>query len=147
MILWSFETSLIFPKILRLKSFSNSWDNSYIPCLLLIILFRFTCGENKTFVKYQKVSKYHANCCLKNFIVLFMSLLKTPFVKNSCILAGIYFIIKKNTLDQIWKSFNTEFGPQNIMSMVVVSSCAANQYCKITNICAKISNRRARPMD
>ena len=26
-----------FPKILSLKLFGNSWGNSYIPCLLLII--------------------------------------------------------------------------------------------------------------
>ena len=30
-----------FPKILTLKSFGNSWGNSYIPCLLLIITLRF----------------------------------------------------------------------------------------------------------
>ena len=30
-----------FPKILSLKSLGNSWGNSYIPCLLVIIAHRF----------------------------------------------------------------------------------------------------------
>ena len=30
-----------------LKSFGNSWGNSYIPCFLLITTLRFTCGEKK----------------------------------------------------------------------------------------------------
>ena len=29
------------------KSFGNSWGNSYIPCLQVIITYRFTCGERK----------------------------------------------------------------------------------------------------
>ena len=46
-----------FPDLrsLSLKSFGNSWDISYIPCLLIIIALRFSCGENK------KVSKYYEN--------------------------------------------------------------------------------------
>ena len=36
-----------FPKIVSLKPFSNSWDNSYIPCLEAITAHRFTCGERK----------------------------------------------------------------------------------------------------
>ena len=36
-----------FPKILSLKSMGNSWGNSYISCLLLIILICFTCAEKK----------------------------------------------------------------------------------------------------
>ena len=39
-----------------------------------------------------------------------MFLLTAPIVKNSHILAGIYFIFLKNVLDQTLKSFNTEFG-------------------------------------
>ena len=42
-----------------------------------------------------------------------MSSLTALFVKNSHILARIYFVfLKKNVADQIWKSFNTKFGPQ-----------------------------------
>ena len=36
-----------FPKILSLESFGNSWGNSYIPCLWIIIANSFTCGERK----------------------------------------------------------------------------------------------------
>ena len=42
-----------FPKIPSLKSFDNSWGNSNIPFLLLIITHRFTCGEKK----FGKTSK------------------------------------------------------------------------------------------
>ena len=41
-----------------------------------------------------------------------MSLLTAPILKNSHILAGIYFIFLKNFLKQTWKSFNTKFRPQ-----------------------------------
>ena len=46
-ILWSFEIFLILPNFFNLKSFSKLWGNSYIPCLLLMITLRFTCGEKK----------------------------------------------------------------------------------------------------
>ena len=41
-----------------------------------------------------------------------MSFLTVPTVKNSHILAGIYFIFLKNNLDQIRRSRNTKFEPQ-----------------------------------
>ena len=53
---WDFPGLSKFPKILSLKSFSNSLCNSYIPYLLQIIALRFTCGERK----FGKTSK-----CLK----------------------------------------------------------------------------------
>ena len=31
----------------KIVSFGNSWGNPYIPCVLLIIALRFTCGERK----------------------------------------------------------------------------------------------------
>ena len=39
-VLWSL-------KILTLKPFGKLWDNLYIHFLVIIILFRFTCGEGK----------------------------------------------------------------------------------------------------
>ena len=39
-----------------------------------------------------------------------MSLLAVFIVKNSHILAGIYFIFLKKVLDQTWKAFNNKFG-------------------------------------
>ena len=35
------------PKSLSVKSFGNSSGNSFIPCVLLILTLRFTCGEKK----------------------------------------------------------------------------------------------------
>ena len=42
-----FRDLLQFSKILSLRLFGNSWGNSHIPCLLLIITLRFTCDEKK----------------------------------------------------------------------------------------------------
>ena len=53
---------------------------------------RFTCGEKKNLVKHQNVSKYYDMDCLQIFLLLLMSLLTIPIVKNSHILAGVYFI-------------------------------------------------------
>ena len=44
--------------------------------------FQWTSFGLKYLVKYQKVSKYYANDCLQNFILLFMSLLTAPIVNN-----------------------------------------------------------------
>ena len=79
----------LFPKSLSLKSFGNSWGNSYTPYLLLIIVFHL--------VKHQKVPQYYFHDCLKNFILLFMSLLTAPVVKNSYIYARIYLIFIKSS--------------------------------------------------
>ena len=50
-------------------------------------------------VKYQKVSKYYVHDCLQDFLSLFMFLLTALIVKNSLILAVVYFIFPKNILD------------------------------------------------
>ena len=50
----------------------------------------------RKFVKtYKKVSKYYENDCLQNLLLLFMSLLTAPIVKNSHIYTRIYFIFLK----------------------------------------------------
>ena len=64
---------------LSLKSFGNSWGNSYIPCILI----------------NQKVSKYYDHDCVQNFILLFISWLKSPIAKSSHIFLTIYFIFQK----------------------------------------------------
>ena len=45
---------LKFPNILTLKSFGNSCGNSYIHFLVIIIQFRFTCGEKKLCLNVKK---------------------------------------------------------------------------------------------
>ena len=42
-----------------------------------------------------------------------MSLLTDSIVKNNHLLAGIYFIILKNVIDQSSKAFITNFRPQS----------------------------------
>ena len=49
--------------MLSLKSFSNSWRNSYISCLILIITPRFTFGEKKIWYSIKKVSKSSVHHC------------------------------------------------------------------------------------
>ena len=55
-----FPDFALFPKILSPTLFGNS----YIQCLLLIIMPRFTCGEKKNwYQKYQKFLKYYVHHC------------------------------------------------------------------------------------
>ena len=63
-------------------------------------------------LNHQKVSKYYEHDCLESFLLLFMFLLTALIANNSHILARIYFIFLKNILDQSWKAFNAQFGPQ-----------------------------------
>ena len=52
--------------------------------------------------KHQKVSKYYVHHCLKNFFSLFISLLTASIVKNSEILAEIYFdFLKKRPVPNL----------------------------------------------
>ena len=62
--------------------------------------------------KLQQVSKYYEKDCLQIFLLLFMSLLPTKFVKNSHIWGKIYFIFLKNVLKQTRNSFNIKFQAQ-----------------------------------
>ena len=79
-----------FPKILSLKLFGNSWGNSHIPCLLLVIMLCFTCGERRIWSTIKKSQNYDHDC-LQNFCLLFISLLTVWIVKNSHMLAEFTF--------------------------------------------------------
>ena len=57
----------------------------------------------------QQVWKYYENDCLQYFLLLFMSLLPTRFVKKSHIWRKIYCIFLKNVRKQTWNSFKTKF--------------------------------------
>ena len=72
----------------------------------------FHLRSKKNLVKYQKVSKCYVHNCLRNFLLVFMFLLTALIVKNSLILAEIYFIFLKTILDQTSKSLDAKFGPQ-----------------------------------
>ena len=49
----------LFPKILSLKSFSNSWGNSCIKFLMLDIAFHVSSG----IIKLRKIPKYYKRDC------------------------------------------------------------------------------------
>ena len=51
-------------------------------------------------VKHQKVSKYYEIDCLQNFILFFMLLLTTKFVKTSHTRDRTFFILMKDVLKQ-----------------------------------------------
>ena len=80
------------PKILSYRSFCNSSGDSYMPCLLLIITLRCTCGE-------KKILKILCPWLSEKFSLRFISLLTVPIVINSHILAKIFLIFIKNVLD------------------------------------------------
>ena len=50
-------------------------------------------------IKSQKLYNYEHDC-LQKFFLFFMSLLTALIIKNSHILAGIYFVFLKNVLEQ-----------------------------------------------
>ena len=110
---WYFPDFSLILKIRSFKSFGNSWGTSYTPCLLLIIMFLFTCGERKI---WQNIKKSHNIISmidfLKNFPIFFMSLLTAPVVESSHIYTRIDFIFSKSVLKQTWQSFNTKFQHQ-----------------------------------
>ena len=64
---YNFPDNPEFPTILGLKLIGNSWGNSYIPCLLLIITLSFICAEKKNWKNIKKISKYCDQDCLQNF--------------------------------------------------------------------------------
>ena len=69
----------------------------------------------KTSLKGSGLSSTQKTVFRENYsqkiVLLFISLLTAPIVKNRHILTGIYFIFLKSMPDQTWKSFNTKFQP------------------------------------
>ena len=51
-----------FYKLHNILIFGQSWDNSYIHSLVLMIEFHFTCGEGK-YTKTWKASNYFVHDC------------------------------------------------------------------------------------
>ena len=69
----------------------------------------FSLMAKAKFCKITKSLKILSNWFSSKFYFLFMFLLTTIFVKNSHILARIFFIFLKNVLKQTWISFNTKY--------------------------------------
>ena len=63
------------------------------------------------FDKSKKVSKYYDHDCVRNFVLLFMSLITALIVKNSHIAAVIYFIFLRKRRRLNLKIFNIKFRP------------------------------------
>ena len=72
-----------------------------MQCFLCLLRLRsnnyasFHLRWKENLVKYQKASKYYDYDCLRNLLLLFVSLLTATIVKNSYIFARIYFIFLK----------------------------------------------------
>ena len=56
---------------------------------------------HENFVQHQNVSKYYAEDCLKNFILLYISELTASIAKTSHFLAQIYFIFLEIVIHQL----------------------------------------------
>ena len=80
-----------------------------------MITFRFTCEERKIYSTIKKSQNIMNMIFCKTFSLIFMSLLTALIVKNSHILAGIYFAFlkKRPRLNlkgfqyQLWTSMKT----------------------------------------
>ena len=64
----------------------------------------------KNFGQTSKSLKMLFHGCLRNFVLLLMSLLTASIVKNRQNWKLLY-LPKKNSLDQNWKFFHSKFGP------------------------------------
>ena len=62
--------------------------------------------SKKNLVKHRKVSKYYETGCLQIFLLTFLLVLTTNFVKKGHIQARILFMFLKGVLNQ---TFNTKF--------------------------------------
>ena len=92
--IWDFPNIFLFPKILSLKSFGNSWGSSYTKFAILDITFRFTCLIGSV-LKHCKVPQYYDQDCsyrtaascnirnisfISNILLLFYSLKGSGFI-------------------------------------------------------------------
>ena len=107
-ILSRFDIFVIFPDFLISLILSCSATREATRILIKHASFHLSWKE--ILLNHQKVSKCYEHDCLQTLFLLFMSLLTAFIVKNSHILAGIYFIFLKKVLEQTWKAFNTKFG-------------------------------------
>ena len=113
-ILWSFEILIIFPNFLK----CSVWCRAAIPEAALIYPFitnnhtSFHLWLKQKWLNHQKILKFNAHRCLKNFLLLYLSLLTALIVKNTHFFPGLCFILLRNVLNQARKAFNTKFRPQ-----------------------------------
>ena len=105
------EILLIFPNFVRSSVWSHSANSEAIVYTMFITnnhtSFYLWWKENR--VKHQDLSKYYDHECLKNFLLLFMSLITALLLKIHTISQNL-LNLSKNALDQTWKSFYTSFG-------------------------------------
>ena len=105
--LWRLRTFLIFHNFLKV-----------VQQVLRHLVYPIFICKNPTsshlkwkenFIKHQKVWCYWEVDCLQIILMVFMSLLRAKFVRNSHIWARTYFFFLKDSLKQISNSFNTKF--------------------------------------
>ena len=80
----------------------NSWGNTYIPRLLLIITLRFSCCERNI---WKNIKNFQT---ITTRVIWKLSLWTGPIVINSHIFAGIYFILLREPPRPNLKVFNTK---------------------------------------
>ena len=85
-------------------------------------------------VKRQKVSKYYEIDCHENFLLLFMFLLTVPIAKNCYIWVEMHFIFLKSMLKQTWRSFNTNFWPEQFLFKTVSKALELPKLSKKTSL-------------
>ena len=97
------------PQDLKFKSFSNLWDNSYIPFLVIIVYFHFTCGKAKLCLQVKKSPNIFWLVARKIFLLLPISFkcTKTPEMSPFGREGKIFFY--KNCRGAIWTAVSTIF--------------------------------------
>ena len=95
----------------------------------------FHLQQKENLVKYQKISKYYVHYCLQTFVFLFMFLLTAPIVRNSHILAGIYFIFLKKRPGPNLKVFRYQI--QTSVKRLVRQLSSKLKFSTFTQSCVK----------
>ena len=94
---------LFFPKILSLKSFGNSWGDSYTKFAALDTNFSFKFWWIECLLKYCKVPKYYDQDCLKTFFLLSLLPIMIQISGKSAHLDQKCYFYQETTNKQSWK--------------------------------------------
>ena len=89
--IWDFRNISLFPKILSLKLFGNSWGNSYTKFAILDITFRFTCGESDL---YYNIAKFQN--IMTKIVAFVFHLLRDSYIVCNHILAFLFSLLQKD---------------------------------------------------
>ena len=89
--IWDFRNISLFPRILSLKLFGNSWGNSCTKFAILDITFRFTFGESDL---YYNIAKFQN--IMTKIVAFAFHLLRDSYIVCNHILTFWFSLLQKD---------------------------------------------------